>query len=118
VVQTSTTATTNSRREKPKRVGLTWCCLVGWGVAAGVGAETDCVLFRLTVGKVVGCSETLPELLLRRSVSVPGWTLLVLLPLLIDCTLDCGLWVIVCDCESVVVESEGSAMVTIVKQTR
>jgi len=102
----------------PSSAELTWCgafagaaWVVAWVLVAGT-------LVRLTVGKAVGRKATPLVLPLNRLVVVPGWTLLDLAPLLIDCTPACGLCVADCDCELPVVGRGELAIATIVKQTR
>lgn len=88
IVQTSTPATKNNRIAKLKSTGLTW----RWfeDVAKGTAVEAEVAPVRLTVGKAVACNVRLlcP---VNWVLAMPGWTLLVGLPLLIDCMLACGL---------------------------
>jgi len=89
MVQTSTPATKNNRITKLKSTGLTrW--LEGTAAKGTVVVAAGAALFRLTVGKAVVCNAMLP-CPFNWVLAMPGWTLLVGLPLLIDCMLACGL---------------------------
>jgi hypothetical protein len=104
VSQNKSMATMNSRIAKPSSVELTWC-LAGCVVAVVVAVVAGWVPVKLTVDSGVWRSVMLLEPPFNRADVVPGWTRLDCVLPLGDCTLDCGLWVVVWDCDVPVIGS-------------